>query len=75
MSAMDELMKAFQASADAQFELNKAHEEYDGYSWDYHGYHFIEAKENANRRFQEALQGVIDERVALAIANLNKGSQ
>lgn len=72
MSAMDELMQAFQASADAQFELNEAYEEYEGYSWDYHGYHLIKAKEEASKCFQEALQGVIDERVALAIANLDR---
>lgn len=72
MNAMDELMKAFQASADAQVKLIKAEEEYEGYSWDYHGFHIIEAKDDANRRFQEALEAVIDERVTAAIANLNK---
>lgn len=73
MSAMDELMRAFQASADAQVELIKAEEEFEGYSWDYYGYDIIKAKDDANERFQEALQSVIDEQVALAIANLNKG--
>ena len=73
MNAMDELMSAFQASADAQFELNKAYEEYEGYSWDYHGHYVIKAKEEAGERFQQSLEKVIDERVALTIANLNKG--
>ena len=72
MNTMDELMQAFQDSADAQFEFNKAYEEYEGYSWDWAGHHIIEAKEKANKRFQEAPQEVIDERIALAIAKLNK---
>lgn len=42
MIAMDELMQAFQASADAQFEFSKAYDAYEGYSWDWAGHHVVE---------------------------------
>lgn len=70
LTIMNELMKAFLDSIEAQSKHDKVLEEYDGYEWDHHGYYLIEEQDKANERLQEALGKFIDKRVSIAIAKL-----
>lgn len=56
----------------AMGEERAAREGYDGGSWGYHGHYLIDAVQKAERSFEEAFNKAVDERVALALANLNK---
>ena len=64
---IEELLNALQRAVDAQHEHNKQRDEYEGYSWDYHGSYIIEAMEKAQQDFKDSLEKYIDERVDAAI--------
>ena len=59
MATIADLMTAFQDAVNAQHEYNKAHEEYDGYSWDL---------TKAQQAFEAALEQYIDERIAVVLS-------
>ena len=68
MASISDLMAALQTAIDAQHEYNKAHDEYDGWSWDWRG-DWQDGLDAARQQFEAALQEYIDERVAVALAN------
>ena len=56
------------------FDAVAAHEkalgEFNGYSWGYHGYEYIQRMVRAQEEFEKALNAIIDARVAAATAEL-----
>ena len=66
--AIEDLMNALQRAIDAQHQHNKAHDEYQGGSWDYAGHYVIEDMKKAQADFENALRIHIDERIEVALA-------
>ncbi len=67
-----DLLKAICQFVEAKKEYDKAYEAYDGYSWDWAGHDVIEALAEARSKAETALNDIIDQRIAAALANLPK---
>jgi len=61
------LLEAMDSYASASTEERTAREAYDGYSWGYYGYRYIEAKERAAEEVQKHLRAFIAEEIAAAM--------
>lgn len=61
------LGQALENYMDAKRRHDKARDEYEGYSWGYHGHHYVQEMENAAEDFQKRLDKYIDDKVAQAI--------
>lgn len=68
----EDLIRALQECIDATGRHEKALAEYKGYSWDYHGSCYIEEMEAAQEHFEKALNNLINDRVAAAVAKALK---
>lgn len=60
------LVEAFQEAAEAERQEKEARENYDGYSWGYHGHRFIERRERAAEKLQRIFDEYIDQRIEAA---------
>lgn len=63
------LGQALENYMDAKQAHDKARDSYDGPSWGYYGYPYVEKMEDAAEDFQNRLDKYIDEKVAQALAN------
>lgn len=61
------LGQALQNYIEAKREHDKARDEYEGYSWGYHGRFLVVAMENAADEFGNRLTALIDNRVSEAL--------
>jgi hypothetical protein len=69
------VMAAMANFADASHEEETAREAYDGYSWGYHGSHYIDAVVKSREAAEKCLQDYIAAEVARQIAMLNEKDQ
>ena len=69
------LVQSLQNIIEAKTEHDKARDNYDGYSWDYHGYEYSKQMQIAARDFEDRLENylnqIIDQRIAAKL-NLNQ---
>jgi len=65
---INDLLNALQYAIDAQHEHNKQLDEYEGYSWSYHGSYIIDKMEKSQKDFKDSLEKYIDERIEHALA-------
>jgi uncharacterized protein YdiU (UPF0061 family) len=70
------LVQSLQNVIEAKTEHDKARDDYDGYSWGYHGRYLVDAMENAARDFEERLETYIDQAIQRRLGSLsNKSDQ
>lgn len=62
------IVQAMQDYADARAEHEKARNEYEGYSWGYHGSGYINAMDRAAVEFGNRLDAYVDGRIKAALA-------
>lgn len=72
MSAMDELMRAFQVATNAEIKHDNEFKAFQGDAWDWfkHDAVLIQAKQKAYQHLRQSFEKTIDERVALAISKI-----
>ena len=65
--AIECIGQALENYMEAKHRHDKARDEYQGYSWGYHGGHYVQAMEDAAEDFQKRLDSYIEEKVQAAI--------
>lgn len=65
---MERLQKAIKEWYEACAAHEKALGDYEGYSWGYHGYEYVERLQLAEKEFADAMQSVIREGIEEALA-------
>lgn len=61
---LNDVIEALNRVFEAREECDKAHREYDGCSWGYHGQHLIQAVDDATDNLAAKLNDLIDARIA-----------
>lgn len=72
---LDNLMDSLQNVIDATAKHNAERDAYDGYSWDYHGYHYIEKMQNAQEEFRKSFGEMIRNEVKKQLNILEEQEQ
>jgi len=70
---INDVIESMRDAVNAQYELQKAQDEYDGVSWDYHGQNIIKNLEDCNKNFENNLELYIEEKTnnkILILANI-----
>ena len=65
---IDEVLNAFKKYGEARREHDEAADEYDGYSWGYHGAYLQDAVDEAGKEAKAQLDKYIDARITAALA-------
>lgn len=69
--AIECLVQSLQNVIEAKTAHDKARDDYDGYSWGYHGQSYVNSMENAARDFEERLENYIDQAIQRRLDSLS----
>jgi len=65
------LVQSLQNLIEAKTEHDTARDKYEGYSWEYHGRHHVDAKAKAAADFEERLESYIELAIERKLSNID----